>query len=243
MLNNVRIVLINTSHPGNIGSVARAMKTMGLSDLYLVAPQQFPHQKAYEMSSNASDILEAATVVTTVDEALLDCTFVVGTSARSRVIPWPILSPRALAETVKKETLTNQVAILFGCEQSGLTNDELQRCHFHVQIPASPAYSSLNIAAAVQIIAYELYVASVDQPLAEESWEYRFATADDMEKLFTHLEDVLVQIDFLKLSNPRKLMTRLRRLFLRARLDENEMNILRGVLTAVQHTITTQRSL
>lgn len=237
MLNNIRIVLIHTSHPGNIGSVARAMKTMGLSDLYLVAPLQFPHQKAYELSSNASDILEAATVTATLDEAIADCRLVVGSSARSRVIPWPVLSPRALAEKIQPESLSNQIAILFGCEQSGLSNDELQRCHYHVQIPANPAYSSLNLAAAVQIIAYELYVASLAQNKEEDTWEYRFSTADEMEKFFTHLQEVLVQVDFLKLNNPRKLMTRLRRLFLRARLDENEMNILRGMLTAVQHNI------
>ena len=234
MLTNIRIVLINTSHPGNIGSVARAMKTMGLQDLYLVAPQQFPHQKAYEMSSNASDILETATVVSTLEEAIADCALVVGTSARSRVIPWPVLTPRVLAEKIKQEATTNQIAILFGCEQSGLTNDELQRCHFHVQIPANPVYSSLNIASAVQIVAYELHVASLGQVHDDEAWDYRSATAADMEKFFTHLQAVLVEIDFLKLSTPRKLMTRLRRLFLRARPDENEMNILRGILTAVQ---------
>lgn len=237
MLNNIRIVLINTSHPGNIGSVARAMKTMGLQDLHLVSPQQFPHQKAYELSSNASDILDAATVTATLDEAIADCTFVVGTSARSRVIPWPVITPRVLADKIKQDAVHHPIAILFGCEQTGLTNDELQRCHVHVQIPANPAYTSLNIAAAVQIIAYELYVASLEHQIDDETWDYRFATAQEMELFFSHLEQVLVAVDFLKLSNPRKLMTRLRRLFLRARLDENEMNIMRGILTAVEHQI------
>jgi tRNA (cytidine32/uridine32-2'-O)-methyltransferase len=237
MLENIRIVLIQTSHPGNIGAVARAMKTMGLLDLYLVAPKQFPHPKAYEMASNAGDVLDNATVVESLDEAISDCTLVVGTSARSRVIPWPVLTPKALAEKVQVEASTNQIAILFGCEQTGLTNDELQRCHYHIQIPANPHYSSLNLAAAVQIIAYELFVARAAAPSQEEDWEFRFATADEMEKFFVHLQEVLVEVDFLKLSAPRKLMTRLRRLFLRARVDVNEMNILRGVLTAVEHKL------
>jgi len=237
MLNQIRIVLVNTSHPGNIGSVARAMKTMGLSDLYLVAPQEFPHQKAYEMAVSASDVLDEATVVGSLDEAVSDCRYVVGTSARTRVIPWPKLTPRELANNLKQETATHQVAILFGCEQSGLSNDELERCHAHVEIPANPVYSSLNLAQAVQIIAYECYVASLDRSLIEPTLGYRLASADEMEKFFTHLQEVMVRVDFLKPNQPRKLMTRLRRLFLRARVDENEMNILRGILTAVEHTI------
>ena len=236
MLDNIRIVLIQTSHPGNIGAAARAMKTMGLSELYLVAPQQFPHPKAEEMASNAGDVLANAVVVETLDEAIGECVLVVGASARSRVIPWPMLTPRALAEKVKQESPTAQIAILFGCEQSGLSNEELQRCHFHIQIPANPAYSSLNIAAAVQIIAYELRVASLEAPEIEtdDHWDYRFANADEMEKFFTHLQAVLIKLDFLKLSAPRKLMARLRRLFVRARPDVNEINILRGILTAIE---------
>lgn len=236
MLDNIRIVLIQTSHPGNIGAAARAMKTMGLSELYLVAPQQFPHPKAEEMASNAGDVLANAVVVETLDEAIGECVLVVGTSARSRVIPWPMLTPRALAEKVKQESPTAQIAILFGCEQSGLSNEELQRCHFHIQIPANSEYSSLNIAAAVQIIAYELRVASLEAPSIEtdDNWDYRFANADEMEKFFAHLQAVLIELDFLKLSAPRKLMARLRRLFTRARPDVNEINILRGILTAVE---------
>jgi tRNA (cytidine32/uridine32-2'-O)-methyltransferase len=237
MLDNIRIVLINTSHPGNIGSVARAMKTMGLQELYLVAPQQFPHQKAYELASNAGDVLDAATVVASLDEAIDDCTLVVGTSARSRVIPWPVLTPRELTEKIKRESPAQSIAILFGCEQTGLTNDELQRCNYHIQIPANPAYSSLNLAAAVQIVAYELYVAHREPMLQEEPLEYRFANANEMEKFFDHLQKVLVEVEFLKPSMPRKLMTRLRRLFLRARPDVNEVNILRGMLTAVEEKI------
>lgn len=233
MLDRIRIVLVNTSHPGNIGSAARAMKTMGLTNLYLVSPKDFPHPKATEMASGAIDILEEAIVVDTLDAAIADCTLVIGTSARSRAIPWPLVAPKEMAEKVKQEPSTSEIAIVFGREQSGLNNDELQQCHLHVQIPANPAYSSLNIAAALQVIAYELRVASLED-ISSDEWDYRLATADEMEKFFNHLQTVLVEIDFLKMSAPRKLMTRLRRLFLRTRPDVMEMNILRGMLTAMQ---------
>lgn len=234
MLDRTRIVLINTSHPGNIGSAARAMKTMGLSDLYLVAPESFPHPKALEMASGADDVVNNAKVVGTLDEAIADCTLVIGTSARSRTIPWPLLSTREVAEKIKSESINNRSAILFGNEQSGLSNDELQRCNIHIQIPANPDYSSLNLAAAVQVIAYELRVASLNLSTLSEEWDYRLATADEMEKFFNHLQQVLIEIDFLKMNAPRKLMTRLRRMFLRTRPDVMEMNILRGMLSAIQ---------
>lgn len=236
MLDRIRIVLVNTSHPGNIGSAARAMKTMGLTQLYLVSPEKFPHAKANEMASSAGDVVDNAIVVETLDEAIGDCTLVVGSSARMRNIPWPLLAPREMAAKVKAEPGNGEIAILFGREQSGLTNEELQRCHVHVHIPANPEYSSLNIAAAVQVIAYELRMASLWQETVTEEWDYRLATADEMEKFFTHLQEVLIEIDFLKMSAPRKLMTRLRRLFFRTRLDVMEMNILRGMLTAVQES-------
>lgn len=237
MLERTRIVLVNTSHPGNIGAAARAMKTMGLTDLYLVSPAEFPHPKADEMASGATDVLANARVVQTLDEAIGDCTLVVGASARIRAIPWPLLSPRQMAEKVKQEAEASQTAILFGCEQSGLSNDELQRCNLHIHIPANPAYSSLNLAAAVQVVSYELRIASLNDNNESETWDYRFATADEMEKFYQHLQTVLIEIDFLKLSAPRKLMTRLRRLFFRARPDVMEMNILRGMLTAVQEAL------
>ena len=237
MLDQIRIVLINTSHPGNIGSVARAMKTMGLVQLYLVSPLQYPHHKANEMAVGATDILEQAVVVETLDEAIADCALVVGTSARMRTIPWPLLTPREMAEKIKDESDRSQVAIIFGCEQSGLTNEELQRCHLHTHIHTDPQFSSLNIAAAVQVITYELRLASLLHEEKPEEWDYRLATVDEMEKLFVHLESVFVAIDFLKLSAPRKLMTRMRRLFLRARPDVMEMNMLRGMLTAIEETL------
>jgi tRNA (cytidine32/uridine32-2'-O)-methyltransferase len=234
MLTNIRIVLIHTSHPGNIGSVARAMKTMGVQQLYLVAPAQYPHPKALELASGASDILQTATVVEDLDSAIADCHLVVGTSARMRSVPWPLYTPKQMVEKIAAESADSQVAILFGREQSGLTNEELQRCHWHVQIPANPDYSSLNLAAAVQIITYELRMQGLETNLFANNWDYRLANADEMEKLFIHLETVLVQLDFLKLTAPRKLMMRLRRFLLRARPDVMEINILRGLLGAIE---------
>ncbi len=234
MLKNIRIILINTSHPGNIGATARAMKTMGLSDLYLVSPALFPHDKAVEMASGAVDILEHATVVNSLDEAVSDCGLVVGTSARSRTIPWPMLSPRAFAEKASVEAGKTKIAVLFGREQSGLTNDELHRCHFHVHIPSNPEYSSLNLAAAVQVLAYELQVASLHDTPISENWDCDYATAKEMEGFYEHLQKVLIELDFLKSNAPRQLMTRLRRLFSRARPDVMEVNILRGILTAIE---------
>jgi tRNA (cytidine32/uridine32-2'-O)-methyltransferase len=237
MLERTRIIMVNTSHPGNIGAAARAMKTMGLTELYLVAPHEFPHAKANEMASNAEDILENATVVETLDEAIHDCTLVIGTSARIRAVPWPLVTPRIMAEKIRAEAPSSQTAIIFGREQSGLTNEELQRCNLHVHVPANPEYSSLNIAAAVQVIAYELRMASLSQEEVAEVWDYRLATADEMERYFKHLEEVLIATHFLKAEAPRQLMRRLRRLYLRTRPDVMEMNILRGMLTAVQDMI------
>jgi tRNA (cytidine32/uridine32-2'-O)-methyltransferase len=237
MLSNIRIVLVNTSHPGNIGSVARAMKTMGLSELYLVDPHFFPHAKATELASNAADVLDSAVVVPDLDAAVKDCGLVVGTSTRSRKIPWPILNPREFAEKVRAEADGMKVAVLFGREQSGLTNEELHRCHLHIQIPSNAEYSSLNIAAAVQVIAYELRMASLGGAPTAEEWDYEWANAEQMENFYVHLEKVLVDIEFLNPDVPRQLMTRLRRLFYRARPDVMEMNILRGILGAVEKKV------
>lgn len=233
MLNNIKIVLINTSHPGNIGSAARAMKTMGLTQLYLVGPLQFPHQKAIEMASGAGDLLSKAIVVDTLSEAIQDCGLVVGTSARSRTIPWPILSPREFAEKARIESQTNKIAVLFGREQTGLTNEELHVCHYHINIPSNPDYCSLNIAAAVQVLAYELRVAS-QLDVVKEKWDYPLATAKEMEYFYSHLEKILIQLEFLKPEVPRQLMTRLHRLFNRACPDELEIKMLRGILAAVE---------
>ena len=232
MLSNIRIVLINTSHPGNIGSAARAMKTMGLSELYLVSPVHFPDPKADELSAGAADVLSNAVVVSELDQALEGCSLIVGTSTRSRSLPWPILSPREFAE--KAMSSPEKIAVLFGREKSGLTNEELQRCHFHIQIPSNPEYSSLNLAAAVQVIGYELRVASESSPIKKEDENFIAAGAKEMEGFYGHLEKVLVDIEFINPLAPRQMMARLRRLFNRARLDEREVNILRGILKEIE---------
>jgi tRNA (cytidine32/uridine32-2'-O)-methyltransferase len=234
MLNNIRIILINTSHPGNIGSAARAMKTMGLKEFYLVAPLAYPHPKALDLAAGAQDVLEQAQVVADLDAALVDCGLVVGTSTRNRTIPWPLLNPREFAEKAQAAAANTKIAVMFGREQSGLTNEELHRCHFHIQIPSNPEYSSLNVAAAVQVIAYELWQASLSPAVKAQVWDYPQATANEMEGFYEHLQRVLVQLEFLKPEAPRQLMPRLRRLFNRAQLDVMEMNIMRGILGAVE---------
>jgi len=237
---DIRIVLINTSHPGNIGSAARAMKTMGLNQLYLVAPLAFPDQKAVELASGAQDVLANAIKVETLDEAISDCTLIAGSSARTRTIPWPVLLPREFAEKIyQADHAQHKVAILFGCEQSGLTNEELQRCNFHVQIPSNPDYSSLNLSAAVQVISYELRMAKLTAPeltatdqIPNNAWDYPPATAQELEGFYQHLKETLIQANFLKPEAPRQLMPRLRRLFNRIELDSMEINILRGMLAS-----------
>lgn len=241
MLDKIRVVLVETSHPGNIGAVSRAMKTMGLSKLYLVDPQLFPHPKAIEMASGATDILDSAVITCNLDDAIADCQLIVGTSARMRAIPWPLLNPKELVDRISKEPDISKIALLFGPEQSGLTNADLEKCHLHVHIPANPEYSSLNLAAAVQILAYECRMVVSNEENISKSWDYRLANADEMDKFFTHLRAVLIQISFLKENAPRKLMTRLRRLFLRTRLDVMEINILRGILASISETITTAK--
>ncbi|MFT6957116.1 MAG: tRNA (cytidine32/uridine32-2'-O)-methyltransferase [Halieaceae bacterium] len=236
-LDNIRIVLVNTSHPGNIGGAARAMKNMGLTRLTLVAPKQFPDEQAQWRAVSAADLLEQAVVVDTVEEAVADCQFVVGTSARNRSIPWPLLDPRRCAERIGAATrVGEQVAILFGREDRGLTNEELQLCNLHLNVPTSE-FSSLNLAMAVQVVCYELRMLLVADDLPDDDskqWDTPFSTAKNMELYYQHLEETLVDIGFLDPKAPRQLMSRLRRLFGRVRLDELELNILRGVLSASQ---------
>ena len=155
-LDAMRIVLVNTTHPGNIGAAARAMKNMGLSRLYLVAPKTYPAERALWRAANAADVLRRAIVVDTLEQAVADCGLVIGASARERRIPWPLLTPRECGDRCYGEAATHLVALVFGREDRGLTNDELHQCHYHVHIPANPDYSSLNLAAAVQVITYEL---------------------------------------------------------------------------------------
>ena len=235
MLANIRVVLLNTSHPGNIGAAARAMKTMGLTRLYLVNPKHFPAAEATARASGADDVLANATLCTDLGAALAGSQLVIGASARCRSIPCPVIGPAECAGQLYAESERGEVAILFGCERSGLSNEEIDRCQSLVQIPSNPDYGSLNLAAAVQIICYEVLVAhrATEKSGADtEVPDYQPAAADEMERFYEHLERVLVKLGFLKPDNPRMLMRRLRRLYNRARPDENEINILRGILSA-----------
>jgi len=234
MLKNIKIVLIETTHPGNIGAAARAMKNMCLTQLCLVAPRAYPSAEATARAAGADSILEQCRVYETLDQALEGCRLVVGASARLRTVEWPQLLPRACAEQVWAEASQGEVAILFGRESSGLRNSELDRCHYLVHIPANPEYSSLNIAQALQVIAYEVYIQSLADRQSDEADLSAVATVDAMEGFFQHLQQAMQDIGF---SNPRqseKLQRRLRRLFLRARPDPEEVNILRGILSAAQ---------
>lgn len=245
MLKAIKIVLVGTSHPGNIGGVARAMKNMGLAELCLVAPRaQFPHPEAVLRSVGATDILDQAKVYESLEEAVADCTLVAGSSARSRHLPWPLLEPRQLASRVQQE-LTHpeqRAALVFGREDRGLSNEELHLCHLHVHIPCNPDFSSLNLASAVQVLTYELRMASLaaeqtsqseEQPFGTE-WDVPFANGEALENFFEHLEQTLIEIDFHNPDKPRQLMSRLRRLYMRARPDTIEVNMLRGILTLTQ---------
>ncbi|BAU48131.1 RNA methyltransferase [Sulfurifustis variabilis] len=231
----IRVVLIRPTHPGNVGAAARALKNMGLERLYVVAPAAFPHVEATARAAGAEDLLAGAVLSPDLDAALAECHYVLGTSARPRHIGWPMLEPAEAGTRLVDESRRGPVALLFGQERSGLTNAELDRCHALVQIPANPAYPSLNLAAAVQVLAYEIRRALglPEQPRSEES-EAPPASANEMEHFYRHLEEVLVDTGFLDPANPRLLMRRLRRLFNRARPDQNEMAILRGILSAVQ---------
>jgi tRNA (cytidine32/uridine32-2'-O)-methyltransferase len=239
LLDNIRVVLVNTSHPGNIGGAARAMKNMGLTQLYLVAPKDYPADRAQWRAAGALDVLEGAVVVETLDEAVGDCGLVVGTSARGRRIPWPLFTPREFGEKAIAEAGTHAVAVVFGREDRGLTNDELHKCHYHVHIPSNPDYSSLNLAAAVQVLSYEVRMALLTFEAGKkphfDDWDVPPAQHKDLEMYFEHLEETMIQIGFFTPENPRQTMTRLRRLYNRIRMDKMELNIMRGMLTAIQN--------
>ncbi len=234
MFEQIRIVLIGTTHPGNIGATARAMKTMGLTQLVLVAPAQYPDEQATTMASNAGDVLQQARVVETLDQALEGCELILGSSARTRYLDWSVLPPREAAQQAYdycQGASQRTVAILFGRERNGLTNEELQRCHAHIHIPANPDYSSLNLAAAVQLIGYELRLAWLaQQPVAPAD---PIATEREMQQLYQHLEQALLQIDFINPKAPKQVMGRLKRLLQRARCEPEEVNILRGICSKI----------
>ena len=234
-LSRIRIVLINTTHPGNIGATARAMKVMGLQNLHLVTPKTFPNADATAMASGADDLLQHAVVHDSLEPALDGCVLVLGTSARLRSLPMPQMDLRVAAESALMEHEGQDIAILFGRERYGLTNDEIQRCHQLVHIDTNPEYGSLNLAQAVQVMAYELRMAAVGESgkkVAPSDWVP--VDAGQMELFFVHLEETLLDIQFLNPDQPKRLMARLRRLFNRARPDQNEINILRGILAASQ---------
>ncbi|MCS5595355.1 MAG: tRNA (cytosine(32)/uridine(32)-2'-O)-methyltransferase TrmJ, partial [Porticoccaceae bacterium] len=235
---NIRIVLVNTTHPGNIGGAARAIKNMGLAELYLVQPREYPAPRAVWRAAGARDVLANATIVESVDEAIADCGLVVGTSARERRIPWPLLNPRECGEKIYLEAESRKTALLFGREDRGLTNDELQKCHYHVHIPSNPDYSSLNLATAVQVLAYEVRMASLadeqgNLPSLSE-WDQPPVSAGDLEYFHEHLAATMADLKFYDPENPKQLLTRMRRLFNRVRMDEMEVSILRGLLSSVQ---------
>jgi len=245
MFANIRIVLVNTTLPANIGSAARAMKTMGLAYLYLVDPKIFPSAEATALASGASDILARARIVGTLEDAVADCSLVIGTSARSRTIPWPLMDARQAGEAVRIESETHKVAIVFGREDRGLTNEELQRCNYHVSIPTDEEYGVLNIAAAVQVLAYEVRMAHLlagqqvqpdeqAMPVQFIRWDEEIVPHGDMERFYSHFEQMLIETGFLAEDNPRQLLARARRLFGRVRLDRIEYNMWRGIFTRLQ---------
>lgn len=231
---NVDFILIGTTHPGNIGACARAMKNMSLENLSLVSPLHFPHDEATARSSGAENILEKARVVGELQEAISESHLVFGTSSRKRSLPNCLVSAREAAQLTREALLSNQkVAFLFGQERTGLTNAELSVCHYHVYIPSDPTFSSLNLAAAVQVIAYEIYTSLLNTPFNEHVNVTSSVTSEQMRNFYLHLEESLIQIGFLDPKNPRQLMQKLRRLFNRIFLEPNELNILRGILTAI----------
>lgn len=235
MLKNIRIVLVGTSHSGNIGSAARAMKVMGLSNLVLVAPESSVDGQAIALAAGASDIANNARIVATLEEAVADCALVVGTSARSRTLDWPMLNARECGIKAVNTAQSQPVAIVFGRERIGLTNQELQVCHYHVAIPANPEYSSLNLAMAVQTLCYEMRMAWLEQTAYQgEKTEPEYPLSQDLERFYIHLERVLTKTDFINKSHPGMVMTKLRRLFNRARPESQELNILRGILASIE---------
>ena len=237
IFNKVNIVLVVTTHPGNIGATARAMKTMNHRNLRLVNPLEFPSAEASSRAAGADDVLAECRQFSSLEDAIKDCDLVIGTSARVRGIPWPMILPRDCAKKISEETYSS-VAIVFGKESSGLSNEELQLCNMVLKIPTNSQYNSLNLAAAVQIICYEIYLLITNLDSIEyKQNEVAFINQDKMEQFYKHLEECFVQIDFHDINNPKKLMHRIRRLFNRAQLYESEWKILRGFISKIQEKV------
>ncbi|HYB32115.1 MAG TPA: RNA methyltransferase [Steroidobacteraceae bacterium] len=233
---DIRIVLVAPSHAGNIGAVARAMKNMALAQLVLVNPREFPHPEASARASGADDLLRAARVVASLDEALTGCGYVAATTARDRDQYFRVVDVRDAAQRVVLEAQRAPAAVVFGAERSGLSNAQLEAAHALIRIPASAAYPSLNLAMAVQLVAYELFRACGAAGAASAPAAAPLATAQELQRLYAHFAAVLEEIDFRdRTESGTHLMSRIRRLLQRAELDENEVHILRGILTAVQN--------
>lgn len=249
-LSHVRIVMVNTTLPANIGSALRAMKTMGLAKLVLVAPKTYPHPDIDALAAGAADLIEQIEIAETLEDAIKDCHIVFGTSARSRTIPWPLLDARPAAELSLKAVTQQQqeVAVIFGREDRGLTNEELALANYHVTIPVNSDYGVLNVAQAIQVICYEMRMAAmncVEQPADPEAqmhvaegidmqWDEPLVTHEQMEQFYPHIEKMLAEIEFMDPKNPRLLPLRLRRLFGRIQLDRMEYHLLRGIFSRVQ---------
>jgi len=236
MLDNIRVILLGTSHPGNIGSVARAMKTMGLSDLVLVSPQCVINEKSMALSAGASDVLNQHKIFTTLEEAVADCGLVIGASARQRALDWPMLDPREMGKKVVQEASIHRVALVFGRESSGLSNDELQKCHFHVFIPANRDYNSLNLAMAVQILSYEVRMAFLNENKVQVP-QKKYPLSQEIEGMFEHLEETLFDTQFINAAHPGQVMQKLRRFFNRARPEKIEIRMWRGIFTSIQKSL------
>ncbi|EJL3955541.1 tRNA (cytosine(32)/uridine(32)-2'-O)-methyltransferase TrmJ [Vibrio cholerae] len=239
MLERVKVVLVGTTHSGNIGSAARAMKVMGLSQMVLVDPQCQVDAQAIALAAGASEIALNAQIYPKLEAAVADCGLVVGTSARSRTLEWPMLEPRECGEKLISEANQHSVAMVFGRERTGLTNDELQLCHYHVCVPANPEYSSLNLAMAVQLLSYEVRMAylALQQSSQSSTLQEEYPRHQELERFYAHLEQVIMQTEFISAQQPGQVMNKLRRMFTRARPEAQEINILRGILTSVQKSI------
>ena len=235
---NISFILVGTTHPGNIGAAARAMKNMGIHQMGLVSPKEFPHEKAFFRAKAATDVLEKAVIYKSLKEAISETKLVIGTSARNRKVPWPIVSPSEAAEEIVSFSKTSEAktAVVFGREDRGLTNEELGLCNLHVHIPSSDEYPSLNLSQAIQIIAYEIRLKALSNEgkLKKQEWDVPLAKNVEIEKLIEHFEELMQDVEFYKADNPRQLLTRVRRFFKRSKLDHIEANIFRGVFAAIQ---------
>ena len=234
---SIKIVLVGTTHPGNIGATARAIKTMGLRNLDLVNPKNFPSDEAIYRSKAAKDILEKASIHETLLESVKDCELVIATSARNRKVPWPVLDPKSAANENNLTAKNNsKVAIVFGREDRGLTNQELGLCNLHIHIPTIEEYSSLNLSQAVQIITYEIRMHFIEFEKLKncQEWDVDLATSDQTERLIEHMDELMKEVEFYDTENPRKLLMRVRRFFKRSKIDVMEANIFRGLFSTIQ---------